>query len=72
MKIDTHAFKPESKELVIEFIDEPFTEREGIHYPSKTNPSSVWKKGKNIDQIPNDGKNNIEYIKSIISLAVNN
>ena len=58
-----------SKELVIEFTDEPFKEKKGEHYPSKMNPSSVWKKGKNIDQIPNDGKNNIEYIKSIISLA---
>ena len=58
-----------SKELVIEFIDEPFKEKEGIHYPSKMNPSSVWKKGVKINEIPNDGKTTHEYIKSIISLV---
>jgi len=58
-----------SKELVIEFIDEPFKEKEGIHYPSEMNPSSVWKKGVKINEIPNDGKTTHEYIKSIISLV---
>jgi len=67
-----------SKELVIEFIDEPFKEGVGKHYPSEMNPSSVWKKGEKIE-MPNDGKNTletgkikldkIEYIKSIISLV---
>ena len=59
-----------SKELVIEFIDEPFTEGVGEHYPSKMNPSSVWKKGVKQEEIPtNDGKPTIEYIKSIITLS---
>lgn len=57
-----------SKELVIEFIDEPFKEGVGEHYPSKMNPSSVWKKGVKQEEIPtNDGKTSIEYIKSIIT-----
>jgi hypothetical protein len=59
-----------SKELVIEFIDEPFKEGVGEHYPSKMNPSSVWKKGVKQEEIPtNDGKPTIEYIKSIITLS---
>jgi hypothetical protein len=59
-----------TKELVIEFIDEPFTEGVGEHYPSKMNPSSVWKKGVKQEEIPtNDGKPTIEYIKSIITLS---
>jgi len=58
-----------TKELVIEFIDEPFTEGVGEHYPSKMNPSSVWKKGVKQEEIPNDGKTTIEYIKSIIALS---
>jgi len=58
-----------SKELVIEFIDEPFKEGVGEHYPSKMNASSVWKKGVKQEEIPNDGKTNIEYIKSIITLS---
>jgi len=58
-----------TKELVIEFIDEPFTEGVGEHYPSKMNASSVWKKGVKQEEIPNDGKTTIEYIKSIITLS---
>ena len=60
-----------TKELVIEFIDEPFKEGVGEHYPSKMNASSVWKKGVEQKEIPtNDGKTTIEYIKSIITLSV--
>ena len=45
-----------SKDAVIEFLDEPFKSGTGQHYPSKMNPSAIWVKGKSVD-VP---KNNLD------------
>lgn len=52
-----------SKSMVVEFIDEPGEIGQGVHYPSKLNPSGIWLKGKRFE-LPEDYSEKMITIKS--------
>jgi hypothetical protein len=59
-----------SKNVVVEFLDEPFKSGKGKHYPSEMNTSNIWVNGKKIEvpEVNIDIDIN-EYFKLIMKLT---